>query len=56
MDSDERINELYISTVLKLVKLFPLGAWVNNYNTMYMFSRIEQLREWVADDGYQISH
>lgn len=34
----EEKNELNLSTVFQLIKLFPMGVWVKNYeNTIYVY-------------------
>lgn len=40
--------------ICPLIRLLPIEVQVNNSNTLYMYSEIEQLSKWMSDCGSQV--
>lgn len=49
-------KELHVSTIFYSMKLFPMGVWVNNSDTVCIYIEIEHVGKWMEIDGGQISH
>lgn len=49
--SDSFHEKLHISSVLKLVKLFPMGYRLANMKPIYIHTRIKLLNEWMTVGG-----